>query len=117
RIGPFLAGFDAIIGQMQQGILSLSEIEALAVGRPVITGVDWSYYHGDPPPVLPASGPDDIVAALRRLAGDGTLVAQLCGQGPAWVRRNHGLDLHLRLLESAYFGVDAAVEGVGPTRP
>jgi glycosyltransferase involved in cell wall biosynthesis len=104
EIGPFLAQFDVIIGQMRQGILSLSEIEALAVGRPVITGIDWSFYLSDPPPVLAASGPDDIIAAMKRLREDEELVAGLCREGPEWARRNHGFALHLELLESAYFG-------------
>jgi glycosyltransferase involved in cell wall biosynthesis len=104
EIGPFLAQFDVIIGQMRQGILSLSEVEALAVGRPVITGIDWSLYANDPPPVVAVSGPDDIVAALKRLSQDRELVTRLCREGPDWARRNHGFAMHLELLESAYFG-------------
>lgn len=104
EIGAFLRRFDVVVGQMRQGILSLSEIEALGAGRPVVTGVDWSLYGADPPPVLEAASPEAIVDALRRLRDEAGLAVRLSREGPKWARRNHGFELHLRLLEAAYFG-------------
>jgi glycosyltransferase involved in cell wall biosynthesis len=106
EVGVFLHGFDLVIGQMRQGILSLSELEAMAAGRPVITGIDWSLYPDDPPPVVGVTNADGIVAAVERLKGDPAEVARLSREGPDWVERNHGFARHLRLLEDAYFGTD-----------
>ena len=104
EVRAFLAQFDMIIGQMHQGSLGLSELEAMAVGRPVITGIDWSLYPEDPPPVVAAASPDDIAGAVERLKNDEAELARLSRDGREWVRRNHGYARHLQLLESAYFG-------------
>lgn len=104
QIGDFLRQFDVVIGQMRQGILSLMEIEALAAGRPLITAVDWSLYPEDPPPVIAARGPDEIVAAVQRLKDSPGELAGLSRAGRDWAFRNHSYTHHLQLLEAAYFG-------------
>jgi len=104
EVGEFLQQFDIVIGQMRQGILSLSEIEALAAGRPVITGIDWTLYNEDPPPVIAADGPEGIIRAAEQLKSDPEAINRLARAGPDWVRRNHGFAHHLALLEAAYFG-------------
>jgi glycosyltransferase involved in cell wall biosynthesis len=104
EIGEFLGRFDVVIGQMRQGILSLMEIEALAVGRPLITAIDWTLYPDDPPPVIAAFGPDEIVAAVEKLKHAPDELDELSRKGREWALRNHGLAHHLKLLEGAYFG-------------
>lgn len=103
-IGPFLEQFDVVIGQMHQGILSLSEIEALAAGRPVITGIDPMLYEQDPPPVIAAHSAGGIVEAIEQLRADPSALSKLARAGPEWVRRNHSFAHHLELLEASYFG-------------
>jgi len=109
EVGPFLRQFDIVIGQMQAGSLGLSELEAMAVGRPVITGIDWSLYPEDPPPVVAANDADGIASAVEKLKDDEKELARLSRDGRDWVRRNHGFARHLRLLEAAYFGSAASV--------
>jgi glycosyltransferase involved in cell wall biosynthesis len=104
RIGEFLSGFDLVVGQMEQGALGLSELEAMAAGRPLITGIDRRMYPGDKPPVVSARDPDELVEQVERLKDDSRRLENLSREGRAWVRRNHGYDAHLHLLESAYFG-------------
>ena len=108
EIAGLLAQFDVVIGQMHQGILSLSELEAMAAGRPVITGIDWSLYPEDPPPVIAATSASDIAAAVERLKDDADELARLSRDGREWVIRNHGFARHLELLEQAYFGSPAS---------
>ena len=103
-IGAFVQRFDVVVGQMRQGILSLSEIEAMAAARPVVTGIDRSLYTDDQPPVIDANGPDEIVAAVERLKADPREAARLGDEGRAWVRRNHSYERHLKVLEETYFG-------------
>jgi glycosyltransferase involved in cell wall biosynthesis len=103
-VARFLQRFDLVIGQMFQGILSLSEIEAMAAGRPLMTGIDTSLYASDPPPVVVASDADGMVAAVTRLQHDAVELARLSNMGRVWARRNHGLEQHRELLEASYFG-------------
>jgi len=111
NVGELLRDFDAVIGQMRQGILSLMEIEALATGRPVITAIDWSLYPTDPPPVIAASNPDEIVAAVEKLRREPDTLADLSQRARDWALRNHSYVNHLRLLQDAYFGATAASDG------
>jgi glycosyltransferase involved in cell wall biosynthesis len=104
EIGRFLQQFDLVVGQMEQGALGLSELEAMAAGRPLISGIDRSMYPGDKPPVVSASSPDELFEQLQRLQDDSKRLANLSHEGREWVRRNHGFDRHLHLLELAYFG-------------
>lgn len=102
EIGPFLHQFDLVIGQMRQGILSLMEIEALAAGRPLITGINWDLYRDDPPPVVRVVSPADIVAAIKSLGADPAELSRLSREGREWAVRNHGYARHLQLLEAGY---------------
>ncbi len=104
HIGPFLQQFDVVIGQMRQGILSLMEIEALAAGRPLITGVNWDLYRADPPPVAHATNAREIIEYVQRLRAKPDELARLSREGRAWAVRNHSYAHHLQLLEHAYFG-------------
>jgi glycosyltransferase involved in cell wall biosynthesis len=108
EVGRFVSGFDAVIGQQRQGVLGLMEIETLAAGRPVITAVDGRLYPEDPPPVIQASGPDEIVAAVEKLRARPEVLADLVAEGKSWALRNHGYGHHLELLQKAYFGASAA---------
>jgi glycosyltransferase involved in cell wall biosynthesis len=103
-VGAFLSRFDLVIGQMVQGSLGLSEIEALAAGRPMITGLDWSLYPHDPPPIIAASDEEGILDAVERLRKAPEELAQLSRNGRDWAIRNHSFSHHLKLLEAAYFG-------------
>jgi glycosyltransferase involved in cell wall biosynthesis len=103
RVGPFLQQFDVVLGQMRQGILSLMEIEALASGRPLITGLNAALYPDDPPPVVSASTPQEITAAVIQLAAAPHDLAGLSRNGREWAVRNHSYAHHLQLLEAAYF--------------
>lgn len=106
-IGAFLQRFDLVIGQMHQGILSLMEIEALAAGRPLITAVDWTLYEDDRPPVVRASGPQEVISAVEDLLSKPERLASLSREGRDWVRRNHSPARHLQVLEAGYFGRSA----------
>ncbi|TMC79688.1 MAG: glycosyltransferase family 4 protein [Chloroflexi bacterium] len=109
RIGESLSQFDLVVGQMEQGALGLSELEAMAAGRPLISGIDRDLYPGDKPPVVSSYDPDELVEQIGRLVDDGRRLENLSREGRAWVRRNHGYERHLELLESAYFGAAARV--------
>jgi glycosyltransferase involved in cell wall biosynthesis len=116
-VGAFLRQFDVVIGQMLQGSLGLMEIEALAAGRPVITGIDWSLYPQDPPPVVAAADEDGIANAVERLRNAPEELAEISRKGRDWAIRNHSFSHHLRLLEAAYFGSRDQASTMSPTGP
>ncbi|HEY2595307.1 MAG TPA: glycosyltransferase, partial [Chloroflexota bacterium] len=60
-------------------------------------------YQGDKPPVVSATTADELVAQVERLQHDAKRLANLAHEGREWVRRNHGFERHLQLLEQAYF--------------
>jgi glycosyltransferase involved in cell wall biosynthesis len=110
-IGAFLEEFDLVIGQMEQGALGLSEIEAMAAGRPVISGIDRGlYFAADKPPVVYSGDPDQLVDQVEALSDDSKRLANLSREGREWVGRNHGFVRHLELLEAAYFGAPSRDE-------
>lgn len=113
RIGSFLSAFDLVIGQMEQGALGLSELEAMAAGRPLISGIDRSMYPGDKPPVVSSYDPDELVEQVARLKDDSRRLENLFREGRAWVRRNHGFERHLELLESIYHSSSSAAGRAG----
>jgi glycosyltransferase involved in cell wall biosynthesis len=102
QVASLIDGFDAVIGQMKLGILSLSELEAMARGRIVFMRLDQSLYADDPPPVVTIDGGDDLVAAIRRLQNDPGEIARLSGAGREWVARRHGLESYLEVLREGY---------------
>ena len=51
----------------------------------------------------------ELVHDLLAQSDDGRRLENLSREGRAWVRRNHGYERHLELLESAYFGAAARV--------
>jgi glycosyltransferase involved in cell wall biosynthesis len=116
-VGAFLRQFDVVIGQMLQGSLGLMEIEALAAGRPVITGIDWSLYPQDPPPVVAAADEEGIASAVERLRNAPEELAEISRKGRDWAIRNHSFSHHLRLLEAAYFGSRDQASITSPTGP
>ena len=110
QVGRLLGRYDLVVGQMEQGALGLSEIEAMAAGRPLITGIDRSlYYAGDKPPVVFSGSPDELVEQVATLRDDAKRLANLSREGRAWVSRNHGFERHLEMLETAYFGASGRV--------
>lgn len=102
QVPAFLSRFDVVVGQMRQGSLGLAEVEALAAGFPVVTGIDWTLYTADPPPITQARDHESIVAAVKRLLANPGESNEARHEARAWVERNHGYERHLRILETEY---------------
>jgi glycosyltransferase involved in cell wall biosynthesis len=104
-VPELLAHYDAVIGQLAQGVPGLSELEAMAAGRVVLMRLDADLFPGDAPPVVNVRSGKEIVAALDRLRGDAAEVRRLSEAGRAWVERNHGIDAHVQTLIESYRSV------------
>jgi O-antigen ligase len=102
EVPRLLDGFDAVIGQMRLGILSLSELESMARGRVVFMHLDRSLYVDDPPPVVDVADAGALVAAVRRLQKDPDEMSRLAHAGRDWVSRHHSVEGYLRILGGVY---------------
>jgi O-antigen ligase/glycosyltransferase involved in cell wall biosynthesis len=102
QVPSMVDGFDAVIGQMKLGILSLSELESLARGRVVFMHLDRALYADDPPPVVDVADGAALVAAMRRLQSDRDERQRRSHAGREWVARHHSVKNHLRILRQAY---------------
>jgi len=94
--------FDAVIGQMRLGILSLSELEAMARGRVVFMRLDGSLYPDDPPPVVRVESGHELVEAIRNLQADPAEMRRISDAGRAWVAKHHGLAGYFEILRRGY---------------
>ena len=101
-VPDLLSRFDAVIGQMEQGVPGLSELEAMAAGRVVVMRLDASLFPTDPPPVVNVASGDEIAPMLKTLKDDSDEVSRLATAGRSWVERNHGLAGHVARLSEEY---------------
>jgi glycosyltransferase involved in cell wall biosynthesis len=106
--------FDGIIGQMKLGILSLSELEAMARGRVVFMHLDHSLYPADPPPVVQIDDAASLVAAVRRLQARPQDILQLSLAGRDWIARHHTAASHLQVLRAVF---SQAAVATAPSSP
>jgi glycosyltransferase involved in cell wall biosynthesis len=113
EVPSLIDSFDGVIGQMKLGILSLSELEAMARGRVVFMRLDRSLYPDDPPPVVDISDGPELVEAVQRLQQDPDELRRLSDQGRDWVARHHSVDGFLRVLRRGY-GVEERIEEPSP---
>ena len=87
-----LASSKIVIGQFQAGALGIADLEAMALGRPVVTWVRDVY--PDPPPVTNAHTAREVASAV--LAGPSAADAA------NWVERTHGREVVLGTLLPIY---------------
>lgn len=100
----WLAGAHAVIGQ-SAGILAMSELQAVAIGVPVVMQLGAGYYPG-PSPVLQADTVEGLTAqALAVLADPPAVSRALDGRG--WINTNHSPQQAVRQLAAVYREVAA----------
>jgi glycosyltransferase involved in cell wall biosynthesis len=94
----WLSGAHCVVGQ-SAGILAMSELQALAMGIPVVMNVGDDYYNNAP--VLSGGSPEDLAAhVVRTLEDPIALSAQL--KGREWVEQNHGPDVAVETMAAIY---------------
>ena len=99
-----LAGSAAVVGQ-SAGILSASELEAMATGGPLAVPSSLALYADSAPPVL-GSDPASVTDAVVAVVTDPTL--HDAGASRSWVERWHGTARGVDTVSAVYDGVMAA---------
>jgi glycosyltransferase involved in cell wall biosynthesis len=106
---------DVVLDQFLVGTFGAVAPEAMACGIPVVMAFESEIHRWcfpELPPVVDARTPEQIYAALRRLAEDQAELARLGRQGRDWIERNHGwrlvVDRHLAIYEEV-LGADRAL--------
>jgi glycosyltransferase involved in cell wall biosynthesis len=100
---PELLGrYDIVVGQFGLGIVSMSELEAMACGKPVVGWYDYPEVYDEPPPLLSTRDVAQGAEMLARLAADSALRKQSGQRGRAWVEEHHDSTKVARLLERHY---------------
>lgn len=84
-----LARSRVVLGQFEIGSLGVADLEAMALGRPVVTLVRHGRY-ASPPPVVSTADPDEIAARVAELLDDPGRRAEIGEAGRAWVTATHG---------------------------
>ncbi len=103
EIPTFIARHRVVLGQQRLGVLGVSELQAMAAGRPVITHVNADADYGpDRPPIAEAHDPADIAHTAERLLASESAAAMLGGSGANWVRRHHDRSAVARRLVEIY---------------
>ncbi len=109
RMPALLARHRVTLGQFRLGILSQYELEAMAVGLPLVADFRFPGVYDAPPPVVDAASPEAVALALARLLDDEPERRAVSVEGRAWVAANHGVDRVVARLAATY-----AAAGAGP---
>jgi len=96
------ADADVVVDNLLLGDAEVSALEAMALGKPVVTRVrdDVRGTHPDMPAVN--ADPDSFQAAIEPLLRDAALRARLGDEGRAYVEKNHAADVVAKQLDGLY---------------
>jgi hypothetical protein len=95
----WLAGAHAVVGQ-SAGILAMSELQAIAIGAPVVMQLGAGYYP-TPSPVLQADTIDGLAAQVLAALADPPAVSRAL-DGRGWINTNHSPEQSVRQLVGVY---------------
>lgn len=88
-IARLIPNYQVVIGQFALGIMGMSEMEAMACGRPVISDFEYQQWYAQAPPLVQAKTADEIAERAEELLLDLGLCRELGASSRDWVVKYH----------------------------
>jgi glycosyltransferase involved in cell wall biosynthesis len=104
EIPSLIAAHQVVVGQQLLGVLGVSELQAMALARPVAVDLHLGDTYVDPPPVLDTRSAVEIADAVERLLDDADLRSDLGRRGRNWVATHHATPIVVDRLVALYRG-------------
>ncbi|WP_207893644.1 glycosyltransferase family 4 protein [Tepidibacillus fermentans] len=89
EIPKLISEHDIVIGQLKLGAIGMSELEALAVGRPVICKFDYDGFYDEISPFIKVNNSEKLLEAITYLADNPDIRKEIGVQSRIWVEKNH----------------------------
>lgn len=102
-----IAGADVVIGQLASGALGVTDLEAMALGRPLIARFTHAPDYGSPAPIWNTEEIDPVHAASLILS-DPQATADRCAAARAWALRHHSAESFVRAVIPLYEAIRRA---------
>jgi hypothetical protein len=99
-----LASSEVVLGQLKLGAAGLVELEAMALGRPVVGWINRELY-ADAPPIVSVQDPGDLARATLELLSQADRRRDLGQRGRLWVSRHHDPESIAVKLLDIYRGI------------
>jgi glycosyltransferase involved in cell wall biosynthesis len=98
-----LSGSSIVVGQLGNGCLTMTELDAMARARPVVGRFAYPDAYPVPPPIASVDRDADAVASVvRELWDDGLAASSLGNAARAWLSTTHAADLVVSRLQEFY---------------
>ena len=105
RMPSLIQAYDVVVGQLRLGIISMSEQEAMACGKPVVGQFRYPEVYPEPPPICTGETPEELAAQVLRLLSDEGARCETGRRAREWVSKYHDYRLVAQLLETQYESV------------
>lgn len=99
-----------ILGQFKLEAIGMSELEAMAEGRPVIANFKYNCVYERPSPILLAASSSEIEQKLESIYGDSDQLNNLGEESRAWVKEYHEAANVAKRLSRIYEMIRAEAE-------
>jgi len=93
---------DVVVGQLRLGIISMSEQEAMACGKPIVGEFRYPEVYDEPPPILTGDTAEELTGQVIRLLNDENARQAAGHRAREWAVKHHDYRLVAGLLESYY---------------
>ncbi|MCL6471227.1 MAG: glycosyltransferase family 4 protein [Firmicutes bacterium] len=89
ELGELISNYQIIVGQFDLGIMGMSEMEAMACARPVVSYFKYQDWYAEAPPLISTKNEVEIAAQIEGLLAKPKLCEEIGQAGRGWVIKYH----------------------------